>query len=98
MTKGEAAVTTHVDLQCGTCGTLCHRGKEMPRYCSCCGAAYDRTCIKCRMRVDMNFEEWWPTDDECVRTYTPAKRCPQCNADLEVGLRSGAKHDSAYEH
>ena len=91
-------ISVRVDLQYGSCGSLYHRGEQTPRFCACCGAAYERTCIKCRKRVDMYFEEWWPEEEECVRTYTPAKKCPQCNAGLEIGLRTGVKNDSAYEH
>ncbi len=86
-----------VDLQCGSCGSLYHRSERTPRFCPNCGAAYERYCIKCKARVDMYFEEYWPTEDECVRTYTPAKRCPQCNAGLEVGSRADAKGGSVYE-
>ncbi len=102
MKKREGAVkkkiVIHVDLQCGACGTLCHRGESPPRYCSCCGAAYDRYCIRCQKKIDMFFEEWWPGDEECIRTYTPAKKCPHCNAGLEVGLKHGAKDESNYHH
>lgn len=76
--------TVRVDLQCGACGALYHRGDNPPRFCPCCGAGYDRYCILCRKKVEMYFEEWWPSEDECVRTYVPAKRCPTCNAGLEV--------------
>jgi len=44
---------------------------------------FERFCIKCRKKVEMFFEEWWPEDDECLRTYSPAKRCPTCNSGLE---------------
>jgi len=46
----------------------------------------------------MFFEEYWPGEDECVRTYSPAKRCPTCNAGLEVESRGTQKNDSPYEH
>jgi hypothetical protein len=88
----------HVDLQCGACGSLSHRGEPAPRFCTCCGAAYDRYCIKCKKKVDMFFEEWWPGEEECIRTYTPAKRCPQCNAGLEVGKGDPVKDGSSYKH
>ena len=71
-------------MQCGACGALTHSGPDAPKFCMCCGAGFDRYCIACRRRVDMFFEEWWPEEDECVRTYSPAKRCPACNAGLEV--------------
>ncbi|MFH1725497.1 MAG: hypothetical protein ABII00_12880 [Elusimicrobiota bacterium] len=76
-----------------------HLGPAGPlRFCACCGAAYERYCILCRRKVGMYFEEWWPEDDECVRTYTSARRCPTCNADLEGGPRDGPLNGSAYEH
>ena len=28
--------------------------------------------------VEMFFEEWWPEDDECQRTYTTPRRCTNC--------------------
>jgi hypothetical protein len=87
-----------IDLQCGSCGSLCHQGEKGPRFCPCCGAGFDRYCLSCKTKVDMFFEEWWPEDNECVRTYSPAKRCPQCNARLEVELKAGMRSDSAYEH
>ena len=91
-------VTFKVDLQCGSCGAVVHVEDEPPRFCLCCGAAYERYCIRCQKKVKMYFEEWWPEDDECVRTYTPAKRCPSCSAGLEVQLRDGAGENSTYEH
>jgi predicted RNA-binding Zn-ribbon protein involved in translation (DUF1610 family) len=73
-----------VDLQCSACGALTHQaGEALPRFCPCCGAAMERFCLRCQKRADMYFEEWWPQEDECVRTYVPAKRCSQCNAMLE---------------
>jgi hypothetical protein len=89
-------VKLRIDLQCGSCGALYHLSGDAPRFCPCCGAAYDRYCIRCQKRVEMFFEEWWPEDDECIRTYTPAKRCPKCNAGLEV--EKGDKPDQGYEH
>ncbi|MFC1680086.1 hypothetical protein ACFL2T_07765 [Elusimicrobiota bacterium] len=91
-------VRLSVDLQCGSCGTLYHQGENPPKFCSCCGAAYDRYCIRCQRRVEMYFEEWWPEDDMCVRTYSPAKRCPACNAGLEGSEREELQPDSVYEH
>ena len=93
----EEKVTIRVDLQCGACGSLYHREERSPRFCSCCGAAYERYCIACRKKVDMYFEEWWPEDDQCVRTYSPAKRCPDCNARLEVQTKTESR-DTNYEH
>ena len=77
-------VQLRIDMQCGACGALSHRGENPPKFCACCGAAFDRYCIRCHKRIEMYFEEWWPEEDECVRTYSPAKRCPGCNAGLEV--------------
>lgn len=92
-------VSLRVDLQCGSCGSLTHREEgAAPKFCPCCGAAYDRYCIACRKKVAMYFEEWWPEEDECVRTYSPAKRCPQCNAGLDGQLRKEGTEGSAYEH
>ena len=90
-------VTLRVDLQCGSCGALTHRGEPPPRFCPCCGAAFERYCMLCHKKVDMYFEEWWPEEEECVRTYTPAKRCPSCNAGLEVSTKEGSQ-DSNYDH
>jgi len=72
-----------VDLQCGACGALTHRSDPPQTFCPGCGAAFDRFCMKCHKKVEMFFEEYWPEDDECVRTYCPAKRCPKCNSGLE---------------
>lgn len=73
-----------IDIQCGACGTLSHmQGEVFPKYCPCCGVAMERFCLKCHKRADMFFEEWWPEEDECLRTYGPAKRCSACNAMLE---------------
>ena len=77
-------VQLRIDMQCGACGALTHRGDNPPKFCSCCGAGFERYCITCHKRVEMFFEEWWPEEEECVRTYSPAKRCPGCNAGLEV--------------
>ena len=90
--------SVRIDLQCGTCGSLTHKTEKAPRFCACCGAGYDRYCLACRRKVEMFFEEWWPEEEECVRTYSPAKRCTQCNAGLEVEVRTGMRNDSLYEH
>lgn len=86
-----------VDVQCGSCGSLTHHSvgeadkksqsvlpspAPFPKFCPCCGAAMERFCLKCHKKADMFFEEWWPEDDECLRTYSPAKRCSACNAQL----------------
>ena len=55
----------------------------MPRFCARCGAGLERYCLRCQKRAPMTYEEWWPEDTECVRTYSPAKRCPDCNSVLE---------------
>ena len=57
--------------------------ERLPKFCPCCGAGMERFCLRCQKKADMFFEEWWPEDDECLRTYSPAKRCPSCNAILE---------------
>ena len=98
MEKKKSKAELRVDLQCGTCGAIVHLDGEHPRFCPCCGAAYDRYCIRCKRKVGMFFEEWWPEEDECIRTYSPAKRCPKCNAGLEVQLREESSKDSSYEH
>lgn len=99
-----------VDIQCGVCGSLTHFAGNlgggdpraaavappgMPKFCACCGGAMERFCLKCHKKADMYFEEWWPEDDECLRTYSPAKRCPSCNARLE--LESDDRHPH-HEH
>ena len=89
-----------VDLQCGGCGALMHldrdpfrgeKGKSaepvLPRFCARCGAGLERYCLRCQKRAPMTYEEWWPEDTECVRTYSPAKRCPACNSVLEIESR-----------
>ncbi|OIO04535.1 MAG: hypothetical protein AUJ52_15120 [Elusimicrobia bacterium CG1_02_63_36] len=91
-------IELRVDLQCGTCGALTHTADGEPRFCSCCGAGYGRYCMICHKKAPMFFEEYWPGEDECVRTYSPAKRCPTCNAGLEVESRGTQKNDSPYEH
>jgi len=80
----EKKVQMQVDIQCGSCGALSHLDEKKPiKFCPGCGAGVERMCLACRRKVDMYFEEWWPEDDVCVRTYMPARRCPTCNADLE---------------
>jgi len=72
------------DIQCGACGTLTHlQGENFPKFCPCCGSGMERYCLRCQKKAEMFFEEWWPEEDECVRTYSPAKRCSRCNAILE---------------
>ena len=65
-------------------------GLPLPKFCACCGAAMERFCLHCHKRAEMFFEEWWPDDDECLRTYSPAKRCGGCNAILEP---EGGSHE-----
>ena len=86
-----------VDIQCGGCGSLTHQqGESFPKFCSCCGAAMYRFCLVCHKKADMYFEEWWPEDDECLRTYSPARRCTTCNAILDL---DGEDRDEAgYRH
>ena len=88
-----------IDLQCGVCGAIMHTHKDqpLPKFCAGCGAGLDKFCLSCHKRVEMFFEEWWPDEDECMRTYTPAKRCPNCNAGLEVAGRPESS-DSKYDH
>ena len=79
----EKKVQIQIDIQCGACGALTHQEEKKPiKFCPSCGAGLERMCLTCHKKVDMYFEEWWPDDDVCVRTYMPAKRCPFCNADL----------------
>ena len=75
-----------IDLQCGICGAIMHTHKDepLPKFCAGCGAGLDKFCLSCHKRVEMFFEEWWPEDDECVRTYSTARRCTRCNAMLDV--------------
>ncbi|MFH1619421.1 MAG: hypothetical protein ABIG11_05900 [bacterium] len=56
---------------------------DSPKYCACCGGSLGRFCITCAREVEMFFDEWWPSEAECVRIYYPAKHCPRCNALLE---------------
>jgi hypothetical protein len=85
-----------VDLQCGACGALIAgqadwepmlKAGELgpaPRFCPRCASGLERFCLRCHRRAPMYFEEWWPDDRECVRTYSPAKHCPFCKAALEM--------------
>ena len=77
-------VKLNCDICCGKCGAVMHTDKAgMPKYCACCGTSLGRFCLNCAKEVEMFFDEWWPGENECVRTYYPAKRCPACNAGLE---------------
>ena len=87
-----------VDIQCGVCGSLVHMGETMPKFCPCCGAGMERYCLHCQKRAEMYFEEWWPQDDECLRTYCPAKRCSRCNAILETEGEAGGQHHDHGEY
>jgi hypothetical protein len=92
--------TLKVDIQCGACGSLSHHAVgPFPKFCLCCGSAIERFCLSCQKKADMYFDEWWPQDDECLRTYSPAKRCSHCNAILEIEGHHGARPDSGnYEN
>jgi hypothetical protein len=46
----------------------------------------------------MYFDEWWPEDDECLRTYSPAKRCSHCNAVLEMETDEHGREDRGLSH
>ncbi len=86
-----------VDIQCGVCGSLIHhQGEVFPKFCPCCGGAMERFCLKCHKKADMFFDEWWPEDDECLRTYSPAKRCMGCNAILEQE-NNNYRSDNGYQ-
>ncbi len=88
-----------VDIQCGVCGSLSHHQSEtFPKFCPCCGGAMERFCLKCHKKADMYFDEWWPEDDECLRTYSPAKRCPGCNAMLESEGNNQSSRDDRYQN
>lgn len=77
-------VKLSLNICCGRCGAVMRMCAGVPaKYCSCCGASLGRFCLACAGEVEMFFDEWWPGEDECVRTYYPAKRCPHCNAVLE---------------
>ena len=74
-----------IDLQCGACGAMTHmQGEAFPKFCPCCGAALERFCLTCQKKAEMFFEEWWPEEEECLRTYSPARRCSTCNAVLDM--------------
>ena len=112
--KQPAQFKLRVDIQCGVCGSLTHhsagesvRGAPagmlpspapFPKFCPCCGAAMERFCLKCHKKADMFFEEWWPEDDECMRTYTPAKRCSGCNAQLSNDAPHACQSDHGYQN
>lgn len=90
-----------VDIQCGACGSLSHNAEAgFPKFCPCCGAAMERFCLTCHKKAEMFFEEWWPQDDECLRTYSPAKRCSRCNAVLEMAddERAGGNGKREYQN
>lgn len=77
-------VKISLNICCGRCGAVMRfDGPDFPRYCACCGASLGRFCLSCAREVEMFFDEWWPEENECVRTCYPAKRCPHCNAVLE---------------
>ena len=88
-----------VDLQCGLCGALTHQqGDVLPKFCPCCGGAMERFCLICQKKADMYFEEWWPEEDECLRTYCPAKRCAGCNAMLEDEGSNETRDERGYQN
>ena len=88
-----------VDIQCGVCGALTHLQHEtLPKFCPCCGGAMERFCLKCHKKADMFFDEWWPEDDECLRTYSPAKRCSHCNAVLEIETDEEGRENRGLSH
>jgi hypothetical protein len=97
--KNPTKFRLRVDIQCGTCGSLTHLHDEsFPKFCSCCGAGMERYCLTCRKKAEMFFEEWWPEDDECLRTYSPAKRCSRCNSVLELEGERGSLGEGGYSH
>ncbi len=88
-----------VDIQCGVCGSLIHHtGEVFPKFCACCGGALERFCLACHKRAEMFFDEWWPEDDECLRTYSPAKRCSHCNAVLEMETDDQGRENRGFQH
>ena len=89
--------TLSIDIQCGVCGSLLHQGESFPKFCPCCGAGLERYCLICHRRAEMFFEEWWPREDHCIRTYSPAKRCTRCNAALEKD-EEGRENGQQTEH
>ena len=75
-----------IDIQCGSCGALTHQRQgeaAFPKFCPSCGAGMEKFCLSCHKKAEMYFEEWWPEDDECLRTYCTPRRCSRCNAVLE---------------
>ncbi len=94
-----------IDLQCGVCGALIHQGEGFPaeeslshKFCPCCGAALERFCLRCQRKAEMFFEEWWPRDEECLRTYFPARRCSRCNSILDSPGGSQIHRDEKYQN
>ncbi|MHB2026215.1 MAG: hypothetical protein ACYCPQ_06210 [Elusimicrobiota bacterium] len=88
-----------IDMQCGSCGALTHLNEDAPpKFCPCCGAAMERFCLACGKKADMFFEEWWPEDDECLRTYSPARRCGRCNAILDPEKEDRFDKDEGPSH
>ena len=88
-----------IDIQCGACGSLTHQqGEAFPKFCPCCGAAMERFCLACHKKADMFFEEWWPEDDECLRTYSPARRCGGCNAVLSGDGETDFREERGYQN
>ena len=87
------------DLQCGACAAIMHTraGEPLPKFCAGCGAGLEKFCFKCRRKVETFFEEWWPEDDECVRTYSTPRRCTRCNAILETGAGERGLTDEELE-
>ena len=87
------------DLQCGACAAIMHTrpGEPLPKFCAGCGVGLEKFCLKCHKKVEMFFEEWWPEDDECVRTYSTPRRCTRCNAVLETGAEDRALPDGEEE-
>ena len=91
-----------LDLQCGVCAALVavspafeegfQAGQlgQAPRFCARCAASMERYCLRCQRRAPMFFEEFWPDERQCVRTYSPAKHCPHCKAALQEPSAGGA--------
>ena len=90
-----------VDIQCGSCGALTHHqgGESFPKFCPSCGAGMEKFCLRCQKKAEMYFEEWWPEDDECLRTYCTPRRCSRCNAMLEPEDEGKASEErGGYQH
>lgn len=90
-----------IDLQCGACGALTHFAPEtaaFPKFCPCCGAAMERFCLACHKKAEMFFEEWWPEEEECLRTYSPARRCSGCNAVLDMASEEALGDHPGYQN